>query len=377
MAKQTITAFYDSREYANNAALMLKQAGVPDRDITVSPESAASYADVADHPAKGFWASLEEMFGGTDDQDTYAEGLRRGGILVTAHVEDAKVDDAIDILERHGSVDLNERETTWRSEGWTGGSAPAAAGNTVTDDMSAMGLASSGTAGQASAAPASRPVAAPVGTAAPTAVMAGQDGRIDVVEERLNVGKRSINRGKVRLHAYVVETPVSETVTLRDETVRIDRRPVDRALGVEERGAATFADRTIEMEEIAEEAVVAKSARVVEEVALRKDRADTVQTVSDTVRSTKVEIEDGRTAGAAVTGFTSGMALEGLEVVGSDGQHVGVVDHVDGPTIKLKKADPAAGGQHHRIPTAWVGTADRKVTLNLAAAEAKSRWTAS
>ncbi len=382
MGKQTITSFYDSREYANNAALMLKQAGVPDRDITVSPEAATSYADTEDHPAKGFWASLESMFGGTDDRETYAEGLRRGGIMVTAHVDDAKVDDAIDILERHGSVDLNERETTWRHEGWTGGSsAVGAAGGTVTDGLSAMGLASSGTAGQASVTSVasqgvrSVPAAAPVKTPVPTSAVTGKDGMIEVVEESLSVGKRAINRGKVRLHAYVVEKAVSENITLRAETVSIERRPVDRPLAAGELGAAAFADRTLEMEQIDEEAVVAKSVRVVEEVALRKDVADNVKTVSDSVRSTKVEIEDGRTAGVA-TGLASGTVLEDLEVVGSDGQHVGVVDHVEGSMIKLKKTDPAAGGQHHLIPMAWVRTADRTVTLTVAAAEAKSRWTA-
>lgn len=378
MGKQTITSFYDSREYANNAALMLKQAGVPDRDITVSPDTASSYAEAGEHPAKGFWASLESMFGGTDDHDTYAEGLRRGGIMVTAHVDDAKVDDAIDILERHGSVDLDERETTWRNDGWTGGSSAATTGGTIAGEATAMGLASTGTLGRAQAISSDlrgAPVAATVRTPGPT-TSAGKDGMIEVVEETLSVGKRAVNRGKVRLHAYVVEKAVSENITLRDETVSIDRRPVDRPLGAGELGVAAFADRTIEMDEVAEEAVVAKSARVVEEVGLRKDVTDNVKTVSDSVRSTKVEIEDGRTAGVTATGMMSGTMLDNLEVVGSDGQHVGVVDHVDGPMIKLKKMDPAAGGQHHLIPVEWVSATDTKVTLKVPAAEAKSRWTA-
>lgn len=373
MGKQTITSFYDSREYANNAALMLRQAGVPDSDITVSPDTASSYADADDHPAKGFWASLESMFGGTDDHDTYAEGLRRGGIMVTAHVDDAKVDDAIDILERHGSVDLSERETTWRNDGWTGGSSLDATGGTITNEASAMGLASTGTVSQASVAQTTLR-SAPVTTPVPASAITGKDGIIEVVEESLSVGKRAINRGKVRLHAYVVEKAVSENITLRDEKVSIDRRPVDRPLGAGELGVAAFADRTIEMDEIGEEAVVAKSARVVEEVGLRKDATDAVKTVSDSVRSTKVEIEDGRTAGVA-SNLTSGMVLDNLEVVGSDGKHVGVVDRVDGTMIKLKKLDPSAGGQHHLIPMDWVKTTDSKVMLKVSASDAQSRWT--
>ncbi len=68
------------------------------------------------------------MFGGTDDHHTYAEGLRRGGTMLTAHVDDRKVDDAIAILEKHGSVDMDERETFWRKEGWTGAGAVTGGG---------------------------------------------------------------------------------------------------------------------------------------------------------------------------------------------------------------------------------------------------------
>ncbi len=138
-------------------------------------------------------------------------------------------------------------------------------------------------------------VAVPVQATARTS----NDDVVQVVEERLDVGKRSVSRGKVRLHAYVVETAVSENVSLRDETVTIDRRPVDRAVSVGELGVDAFKDRTIEMEEIDEEAVVAKSARVVEEIGIRKDVTDRTETIRDTVRSTKVDIEDGRTVGTA------------------------------------------------------------------------------
>ena len=65
-----------------------------------------------------------------------------------------------------------------------------------------------------------------------------------------------------------------------------------------------------------------------------------------------------------------------MNVIGSDGQHVGVVDHVDGKTIKLKCADPASGGSHHLIPTDWVHSVDGTVVLRFTAVDAMSRWTA-
>ena len=66
---------------------------------------------------------------------------------------------------------------------------------------------------------------------------------------------------------------------------------------------------------------------------------------------------------------------EHAEVVGADGVHVGTVDHVDGDRIKLTKNDPAANGQHHYIPVAWVASADdRCVRLTRSSQEAMRDW---
>ncbi len=73
-----------------------------------------------------------------------------------------------------------------------------------------------------------------------------------MVEEKLRVGKRDLNHGRVRVRSYVVENPVSEQA-LRDENVRIERRTVDRPVTETENA---FVDRTIEAEEHHEEAIV-------------------------------------------------------------------------------------------------------------------------
>src|SRR5215813_3029160 len=66
---------------------------------------------------------------------------------------------------------------------------------------------------------------------------------------------------------------------------------------------------------------------------------------------------------------------EHMEVVGSDGVHVGTVDHLEGrDTVKLTKDDPDAGGEHHYIPLAWIDHVEMKVHLKQSAAEAKARW---
>ena len=108
--------------------------------------------------------------------------------------------------------------------------------------------------------------------------------------------------GRVRVRSYAVETPVSEEVSLRDETVHVDRRAVDRP--ITEADEALFTDKTIEAVEHSEEAVVSKDARVVEEVGIRKDATERTETVSDTVRRTEVEVEDerGNVTGTGTTG---------------------------------------------------------------------------
>ena len=66
---------------------------------------------------------------------------------------------------------------------------------------------------------------------------------------------------------------------------------------------------------------------------------------------------------------------EHMEVIGSDGQHVGTVDHLDGQSkIKLTKTDPAANGKHHFIPVDWVDHVDQHVHLTKSSKEAMSQW---
>ncbi len=119
----------------------------------------------------------------------------------------------------------------------------------------------------------------------------GQEGEValPVMEEQLQVGKREVERGGVRVHSRITEKPVEETVTLREEHVNVERRPADRA--VSEADMAAMRGGTIELTETSEEAVVSKQARVVEEVVVGKDVQERTETVRDTVRRTDVDVE--------------------------------------------------------------------------------------
>lgn len=67
-------------------------------------------------------------------------------------------------------------------------------------------------------------------------------------------------------------------------------------------------------------------------------------------------------------------AREHQEVVGSDGQHVGTVDHVRGDRILLTKSDKDAAGHHHSIPVSWIEKVEDKVYINRTAAQAQAAW---
>uniref|UniRef100_UPI001575CE4F DUF2171 domain-containing protein n=1 Tax=Sphingomonas bacterium TaxID=1895847 RepID=UPI001575CE4F len=69
-----------------------------------------------------------------------------------------------------------------------------------------------------------------------------------------------------------------------------------------------------------------------------------------------------------------GKVSEHLEVVGSDGEHVGTVDKVRGDRVILTKNDVDAGGRHHSFPSRWIRSVDGKVVVTRTAAEAKQHW---
>jgi len=255
--RRTVTAFFDNRAAAERAVESLVQAGFPRTSVHLvagSETGSLSQSSPAEH--EGFWEALKDFFLPEEDRYTYAEGLRRGGYLVTVTTSDANYNRATEILDVDGTIDIDERARSWRKEGWKGYTAGA---------MSSAQTAATNRGARENAIP--------------------------VVQEELKIGKREVTGGRVRVRSYVIETPVTEQVNLRDEHVTIERRPTDRPLT----GAdAAFRERTIEAEETRQEAVVSKEARVKEEVVLKKDVREHAKTVTDTVRRTDVKVEDDR-----------------------------------------------------------------------------------
>ena len=124
---RTITAFFDSRTDADEAVRRLHAAGFaqsavrltpgyqgrPERDV--NPDSYRGAYE--NNEGFGFWEALKDLFLPEEDRHAYAEGLRRGGYLVTVQTGDASYARALDILDDEGTIDLDERAASWRSEG--------------------------------------------------------------------------------------------------------------------------------------------------------------------------------------------------------------------------------------------------------------------
>ncbi|QQE89502.1 YsnF/AvaK domain-containing protein [Azotobacter chroococcum] len=181
----------------------------------------------------------------------YAEAVRHGSTVVTVTVnDDDQVSVVEEIMEHNGAIDIDERSAGW--------------GLQHTEQLSSAETATTTS-----------------GTAERTA--------IPIMEEQLKVGKRENALGRVRIVSRMTERPVEETVSLTEQHAVVERRPVDRPASQEE--LSTFREGTIEIQETAEEPVVSKTARVVEEVMVGKETTQHEETVHDTVRRTDVDIE--------------------------------------------------------------------------------------
>ena len=123
----------------------------------------------------------------------------------------------------------------------------------------------------------------------PRRVEGDKEVTIPVVEEDITIGKREVERGHVRIFSRVTEQPVEESVRLREEKVTVERRPADRPATAADFAAAE--QEAIEITETAEEPVVSKRARVVEEVVVHKEVTERTETVRGTERHTEVDVQ--------------------------------------------------------------------------------------
>jgi uncharacterized protein (TIGR02271 family) len=232
------------------------------------PEAAAIGAG-AGALAGGLGGLLKKHGVSDEDAGYYEEQIHKGGVFVSVDTSDSAIspDEARNILRGSGG----------HSSGFAR-NAPGAA--TGTASGTSFAAASTTGAGQAV-----------------------QEERIPIVEEELQIGKREVNRGGVAVHSRVVEQPVHEQVSLREEHVSVERRPVNERVQSAAAGGELFQERTVEMTETAEEAVIAKEARVREELVVRKTAEERTESIDETIRTTEVEVEEGAQRSGSTSAF--------------------------------------------------------------------------
>lgn len=278
---ETFVAVFDTSPQAEAAIRELESAGVPAstiRQYSLDDIGYERHGSASQTPHQGFWSWL---LGGGDpgyDSTFYDHIVQSGGAVVTVIADEHDAERVSSILLAHSPVDVEERASQYRLASSDAGGTTTATDTTGTIASGAdISCAYSAGDGKATAT---------AGTAGADRVI-GDERVISLAEETLEVGKRMVNR-TTRLRRYVVERPVEEQIRLRDETVSVERRPVSGTAAVP---PDAFTEKVIEVTERDEEAVVAKTVRVTEEVVVRKDVAERVETVHDIVRQEEIEIE--------------------------------------------------------------------------------------
>lgn len=311
---KTVVGLFDDYAAAQNVVRELIDSGFSRENIQITAKDelgeAAGGSSQTGKATSGLGATISNavssLFGtGASREETgyYSEAVRRGGALVTVNADDNTVDHTVGIMERYGAVNIDERVAQWRQQGWSDYDPDA-------ETYNAGDLASESRYYQDASAVADAGGVPAGGDYTRADAVNQNEIAVPIVEEQLQIDKRAVQRGGVRIHSSIIEQPVEETVRLREEHVNVERRSVDRA--VSDADLAAFKEGTIEITETAEEAVVAKRARVVEEVVVNKNIEERMETVRDTVRRTNVEVEqlappqDQRRATAATTTTTTG-----------------------------------------------------------------------
>ncbi len=264
MAK-TIVGLYDDLSTARAVVKNLEDAGFGDAHLQVATHDTANRTGYEMDDPNSLLDTLSRFEVDDNESHFYAEAVRRGGTLVITRAHDNDADKAVDIMARGNPVRYEDRMNAYKQEGFTDydHSADAYTDKQRLEERERF-------ADQ-------------------------RQQRLQEIEENLKIGKREVVRGGVRVHKYVDTERVEETLQLREEHVDVDRRRVDRVVAPGEVDDA-FEEKTIELVERAEEAIVEKETRVTGEVTVGKNVETHQETVGGDVRRTRIEVEKLDTA---------------------------------------------------------------------------------
>jgi uncharacterized protein (TIGR02271 family) len=271
MAYEKVVAVFDTAEHAQNAVRALQGAGFSAADISVVNNDTLDDRGAKVATETGFWHRLFGSDVDLHEAKVYGHTVGKGGSVVTLRAPDNLVNKAVGLLHTHNPVDVNQRAASL-------GIIAAAAAPAAAQAAAAGARAVSGPAPSVAAKP---PAAGPARTGS-------EDEVLRLAEETLNVGNRQVEAGMTRVRRFVTERPVETQVSLHEEHAEVARRAISDPNYIKD---IDWSDRTIEVRETKEQAVVSKSARIAEEVVIQKKGSDRVETVKDTVRRQQAEVE--------------------------------------------------------------------------------------
>jgi uncharacterized protein (TIGR02271 family) len=256
MTYEKIVTLFDTADHATAAKNNLIKAGFSSDEISIVSSSELPKSVTALREP-GLW---HRLFGSDIEQheaEVYSKAVEQGGVVLTMRTMDADVPKAMGILNQHNVVDVQDRALQAGLLSKAEAVAPAAA--------------------VAAAVPA-KPLTSDV----------SKDQVIRLAEEQLEVGKRLVEEGTTRIRRFVTEKPVEAQVTLHEEHAEVVRRAISDPTYVKD---IDWSEKTVEVLETSEQAVVSKSARIAEEVLIGKTGSDRVETVRDTVRRQQVDVQ--------------------------------------------------------------------------------------
>ncbi|MCT9846040.1 MULTISPECIES: YsnF/AvaK domain-containing protein [Leclercia] len=320
MAHEKIVTAFTQPQQAEVAKQKLIAEGVPEDDIDIIAGERLHVEDKEiRHPS--FW---QRLFG--DDVDDnyaaeYSKAIRAGGVLLTARVDEddaGRIENLLDTYSNDYAVNSGPGNDLYgknylgetndvgnRTQGQPGVNTadPLLDEDIVTNkplpgdaDYVSGGTVSSGVAGRVSDTT-SRDYDAPTDYPERVSddIQANPSYREDdsretlkLAEEQIDVSKRRVSDGKVRLRRYTVEDEVSRDISLTAQHASVFRSAINEPGYLND---VDWSEKTLEVEESHEEPVVDKTTYVREEVGLRTETTERAETVKDTVRRQEVEVD--------------------------------------------------------------------------------------
>ncbi|WP_333896976.1 YsnF/AvaK domain-containing protein [Mixta calida] len=389
MAHEKIVTAFNQIQQAEVAKEKLIAEGIAENHIDIiSGERLRVEGKEIRHPS--FW---QRLFGDDVDDDyatEYNKAIQGGGVLLTvrARKEDAdRIETLLDQYSTDYTASYNRGASTTDREflgetddvsgrttsagfnagakGVTGDTDPTAgvpgtldhdsgkstAGKTGATDLltgkdSTTGVTGASTTGVTGASTTGVTGASTTGVTGTTAAgvtgaaLTGSENHeaLKLAEEQVDIGKRQVSDGVVRLRRYTVEDEVAEDVSLFEQHADVFRTAVDEPAYLSD---VDWSEKTIEVEESHEVPTVSKTARIKEEVGVRNETSEHVETVKDTVRRQEVEVEqtggtglekDRLTGVGSTTGTTAGTTGTTAGTTGTTTGATGTTTGVTGAT---------------------------------------------